>query len=42
MEAIMTSTEAQHEFDTTPALQELLQRASESRTVRRIRSRIAD
>ena len=36
----MTSNEAQHEFDTTPALQELLQRASESRTVRRTRNRV--
>ena len=37
----MTGTEAQHEFDTTTALQELLRRASESRTVRRTRNRIA-
>ena len=37
----MTSTEAQHEFDTTPELQELLHRVSESRTVRRTRNRIA-
>jgi hypothetical protein len=36
----MTSTEAQHEFDNTPALQELLHRSSTSRTVRRIRNRV--
>jgi hypothetical protein len=36
----MTSTEAQREFDTTPTLQELLRRASESQTVRRTRDRI--
>ena len=34
-----TVSEAQHEYDTTPALQELLHRASESSTVRRARTR---
>ena len=35
-----TITDAQHEFDTTPALQELLRRASSSGTVRRTRTRV--
>ena len=37
----LTISEAQHEHDTTPALQELLQRAHNSRTVRRTRARVA-
>jgi len=36
----MTGTEAQNEFNTTPALQELLKRAMRSQTVRRTRTRV--
>ena len=35
-------TEAQHEYDTHPELQELLSRAAASRTVRRTRRRRAE